>query len=46
MLGIASNRIVHGALDVVRSSSKKVVVHCKFIARYVDGHPEYRDLLK
>jgi hypothetical protein len=40
------SRLARGALDDVRKSGKKVVAQCAFIASYIDGHPEYRDLLK
>jgi predicted GNAT family acetyltransferase len=40
------SRLARGALDDVRASGKKVVAQCAFIAGYIDGHPEYRDLLK
>ncbi len=40
------SRLARGALDDVRNSKRKVVARCEFIARYIDGHPEYRDMLK
>jgi predicted GNAT family acetyltransferase len=40
------SELARGALDDVRSGNRKVVASCEFIARYIDEHPEYRDLLK
>ena len=40
------SQLARGALDDVRSSRRKVVASCEFIARYIDTHPEYGDLLK
>ena len=40
------SQLASGALDDVRSSNRKVVASCEFIARYIDDHPAYRDLLK
>lgn len=40
------SQLASGALDDVRSGNRKVVASCEFIARYIDDHPEYRDLLK
>jgi predicted GNAT family acetyltransferase len=34
------------ALDRAREDGDKVVALCPFIARYIERHPEYRDLLK
>lgn len=39
------SQLARGALDDVRSSGRKVVASCEFIARYIDTHPEYGDLL-
>jgi hypothetical protein len=39
------SRLVQGALDDVRSSGKRVIASCRFVAAYIDEHPEYRDLL-
>lgn len=38
--------LARGALDDVGRGTRKVVASCKFIARYIDAHPEYRGLLK
>lgn len=40
------SQLARGALDDVRSGRREVVAQCEFIARYIDGHPAYRDLLK
>ena len=40
------SQLASGALDDVRSGNRKVVASCEFIARYIDDHPAYRDLLK
>lgn len=40
------SQLARGALDDVRDSSRKVIASCEFIARYINEHPEYRDLLK
>jgi predicted GNAT family acetyltransferase len=33
------------ALDMVRERNLKVVPRCKFIAAFIEKHPEYRDML-
>lgn len=40
------SELARGALDDVRRRDRKVVASCEFIARYIDGHPEYRGLLQ
>lgn len=42
--GLAS-RLVAGALDDVRARGKKIVAECPYVARFVEKHPEYADLL-
>lgn len=42
--GLAS-RLVRRALDDMRQQGLKVVASCSFFARYIQGHPEYQDLL-
>ena len=37
--------LVRGALDLVRSSGRKVVPRCPFVSAFIRRHPEYRDLL-
>lgn len=43
--GIAS-KLIKGALDDVRSRGLKIVPQCPFVARYIERHPEERDLVK
>ena len=38
-------QLVRGALDDLRDTGKKVIPACWFVAEYIEGHPEYRDLL-
>jgi uncharacterized protein len=42
--GLAS-RLAKGALDDARARDLKVVPRCPYIARYIDEHPQYRDLV-
>lgn len=42
--GVGS-RLARGLLDDVRSRGLKVTPHCKFIAGYIQRHPEYEDLV-
>jgi uncharacterized protein len=37
--------LVRGALDDVRRSGRAVVAGCWYVARFIDDHPEYGDLL-
>jgi uncharacterized protein len=37
--------LVQGALDDVRPSGRRVVPACWYVAQFIDGHPEYADLL-
>lgn len=37
--------LIAGALARVRADGLRVVARCPFVAAYVDGHPEWRDLL-
>jgi uncharacterized protein len=39
------NTLVRGALDDVRAKGLTVTNFCDFVARYIDAHPEYADLL-
>lgn len=39
------SKLVRCALDDTRRQSLKVVATCPFIAKFVQGHPEYQDLL-
>lgn len=40
-----AGKLVGGALDDVRARGKKIVAECPYVARYVEKHPEYADLL-
>jgi predicted GNAT family acetyltransferase len=37
--------LVQAALDDVRAKGRRIVAECPFVARFVDEHPEYADLL-
>lgn len=37
--------LVRGALDDVRARRATVAPTCWFVREFIDGHPEYRDLL-
>lgn len=37
--------LVRGALDDIRTSGRIVVPTCWYVAEFIDGHPEYGDLL-
>ena len=37
--------LVQGALDDVRAKGRTIVAKCPFVARFLDEHPEYQDLL-
>lgn len=37
--------LAKGALDDIRAQGKRVVPLCPFIARYIENHPEYADLV-
>ncbi|GAA2082807.1 N-acetyltransferase [Aeromicrobium tamlense] len=41
--GLAS-QLVTFALDDVRARGKKARIHCSYIKRFVEKHPEYQDL--
>lgn len=42
--GLASE-LVAEALDDIRVRGKKVVPTCPYVARFIDKHPDYADLL-
>jgi predicted GNAT family acetyltransferase len=42
--GLASE-LVAGALDDVRVHGKKIIAECPYVARFVEKHPDYADLL-
>lgn len=37
--------LVRGALEDVRASGRTVVPHCWYVARFIDGHPEFGGLV-
>lgn len=43
--GGVGSALVKGALELVRAGGDKVVPLCPFVARYMQRHPEARDLL-
>lgn len=42
--GLAS-QLVTGALDDIRAREKKIIAQCPYVARFVEKHPDYADLL-
>lgn len=42
--GVGS-RLIRGALDAARDAGLIVVPQCRFVAAFIERHPEYRDLL-
>jgi uncharacterized protein len=42
--GIAAAMVKH-ALDDARTQGWQVVAQCPYVTRYIERHPEYRDLL-
>ncbi|MBV9950479.1 MAG: N-acetyltransferase [Acidimicrobiia bacterium] len=38
-------KLVQGALDDLRQRGSKVVPSCWYVAEFIDGHPDYADLL-
>lgn len=38
--------LIQQALDDVRQQDMKAVPLCQFVARYIDSHPEYIDLVR
>lgn len=39
------SQLVRYALDDVRAAGRRVVPQCPFVRSYVEGHPEYADLV-
>lgn len=39
------SRLVGGALDDLRVRGKLVVAQCPYVARFIDRHPDYADLV-
>ncbi|MET8230704.1 GNAT family N-acetyltransferase [Micromonospora sp. NPDC005298] len=42
--GVAS-ALVRGTLDEIRARGGRLVPQCRFVAAFVDRHPEYADLV-
>ncbi|HUO80867.1 MAG TPA: GNAT family N-acetyltransferase [Steroidobacteraceae bacterium] len=42
--GVGS-RLVRAVLELARARGERVVPRCPFIARYLERHPEYQDLV-
>jgi predicted GNAT family acetyltransferase len=42
--GVGS-RLVQAVLELLRARGERVVPRCPFIARYIERHPQYQDLL-
>ncbi len=38
-------QLVRGALDDVRAEGRRIVARCWYVAEFVEGHPEYKDLV-
>ena len=43
--GVAAT-LVHEALDDVRAHGRRVVPVCPYVAKYIQRHPEYADLVQ
>lgn len=41
----AGSRLVRGALDQTRDAGLRVIAQCRFVAAFIDKHPEYQALL-
>ncbi|HLT70053.1 MAG TPA: GNAT family N-acetyltransferase [Acidimicrobiales bacterium] len=39
------SRLARGALDDARGAGRRVVAFCPFVARYIERHPEFADLV-
>ena len=39
------SELVAGALDDVRARGKKIIAQCPYVARFVEKHSDYADLL-
>ena len=42
--GLGSTLVQH-ALDYARENGMRVIPSCPFVARYIEDHPEYQDLV-
>ncbi|MEO6604653.1 MAG: GNAT family N-acetyltransferase [Aeromicrobium sp.] len=40
-----AGELVTAALDDVRARDKKVIAQCEYVARFIEKHPAYADLL-
>jgi predicted GNAT family acetyltransferase len=40
------SKLVAGALDAARGEGQSVLPFCRFVNRYIERHPEYRDLVR
>jgi uncharacterized protein len=40
-----AGQVVRFALDDIRDSGRKVIPSCWYVARFIDEHPEYADLV-
>ncbi len=40
-----ADQLIRAALDDVRPSGRTVVARCAFVARFIEEHPDYADLL-
>lgn len=38
-------KLVRGLLEEARRSKLRIMPRCSFVAAFIQGHPEYRDLL-
>jgi predicted GNAT family acetyltransferase len=41
----AGSALVRGTLELLRAGHYKVVPSCSFVRRYIERHPEHRDLI-
>lgn len=39
------SKLAHGTFEAIRSSGRKAVLHCPFMAAYYARHPEYADIV-
>lgn len=39
------SQLIQGALDDVRARGERIVAECQAVARFVDGNPDYGDLV-
>jgi len=43
-IGVATH-LARAVLDAARARGLRVVARCPFVAKYIDEHPEYQDLV-